>query len=94
MPNTTTPDTLQIDVLKTNGFTPQEINIIKLFCTGKSDKQIANCLLISNRTVQSHIHHIYRQLGITHAATNKRLSAFINLAADEMIKITRAKATL
>lgn len=89
-----TEDTIQIELLKKNGFTAREIDIIKLFCTGKSDKQIANSLLISNRTVQTHINRIYRLLGITHSATNKRLSAFLNLAADEMIKITRAKATL
>lgn len=87
-------DAIQIELLKTSGFTDREIDVIKLFCTGKSDKQIANILLISNRTVQSHITHIYRQLGITHSATNRRLSAFITLAADEIIKITRAKATL
>jgi DNA-binding NarL/FixJ family response regulator len=86
-----TTNTLTVEVLKRNGFTDREIDIIKLFCAGKSDKQIANTLLISNRTVQSHINHIYRQLGITHSATNKRLSAFINLAADEIIKITRAQ---
>ena len=85
---------IQIEILKNHGFTPREIDVIKLFCKGKSDKQIAHCLLLSNRTVQTHINHIYRLLGITNSATNKRLTAFINLAADEMIKITRAKATL
>lgn len=87
-------DTIQIELLKNNGFTAREIDVIKLFCKGRSDKQIANSLLISNRTVQTHINHIYRQLGITHEATNKRLSAFINLAANEVIKITRTKEAL
>lgn len=87
-------DTIEIELLKTSGFTDREIDVIKLFCKGKSDKQIANSLLISNRTVQTHINHIYRQLGITHDATNKRVSAFLMLAANEMIRITRAKAAL
>jgi DNA-binding NarL/FixJ family response regulator len=91
MPNTTT---IQIEVLKKHGFTERELDVLTLFCRGQSDKQIAKSLLISNRTVQTHINHIYRELGITHAATNKRLTAFINLAANEMIRITRAKAAL
>ena len=84
-------DTIHIELLKDNGFTPREIDVLMLFCKGKSDKQIANSLLISNRTVQSHVNHIYHQLGITHSATNKRLSAFINLAADEIIKVIRVR---
>ena len=87
-------DTIQIELLKNNGFTAREIDVLMLFCTGKSDKQIAGILLMSNRTVQCHINRIYRLLGITNTATNRRLSAFINLAANEIIKITRAKATL
>jgi DNA-binding CsgD family transcriptional regulator len=83
MPN----NTITIEVQNTPRFTARELDIIKLFCAGKSDKQIANCLLISNRTVQTHITHIYRELGITHAATNKRLTAFINLFASHTIRI-------
>jgi DNA-binding CsgD family transcriptional regulator len=83
-------DTIQIEWLKSYGFTDSEIAVLNLFLTGKSNKQIAKFLLISNRTVETHINRIYRQIGITHSATNKRLTAFLCLAADEIIKITRA----
>ncbi len=42
----------------------RELEILKLFAEGKSNKEIANILFISNRTVESHKNHIMQKLGL------------------------------
>lgn len=45
-------------------FTPQEQAIARLAATGASDKDIAAHLVISVRTVRTHLEHIYAKFGI------------------------------
>jgi predicted ATPase/class 3 adenylate cyclase/DNA-binding CsgD family transcriptional regulator len=45
--------------------TPTELEVVKLVSDGLGNKDIATKLLISPRTVQAHLNHIYRKLGIT-----------------------------
>lgn len=46
-------------------FTDRELDIIKLSCQGLRYKEIADCLKISERTVETHKNNIFRKLGIS-----------------------------
>jgi predicted ATPase/DNA-binding CsgD family transcriptional regulator len=45
--------------------TPAELDVARLVADGRSNKEIADKLFISPRTVQAHLTHIYGKLGIT-----------------------------
>ena len=53
---------MSIDI---NQFSEREKDVIKLLLQGKSNKQIALELSISNRTVEFHLGNIYAKLGVT-----------------------------
>jgi len=42
---------------------PRELEVIDLTAKGMSNKEIANQLVISERTVQTHLVNIFRKLG-------------------------------
>lgn len=44
--------------------TRREIEVLRLLCQGYSDKEVAEQLYISVRTVGVHLHHIYDKLGV------------------------------
>lgn len=50
----------------TNSLTKREIEISELINQGLSNKAIANKLFISEKTVKTHISHIFKKLGIKH----------------------------
>jgi DNA-binding NarL/FixJ family response regulator len=45
--------------------TPRELTALKLMADGKSNKEIANELGISDRTVKTHLGHLFEKLGVT-----------------------------
>jgi len=45
--------------------TPRELSSLRLLADGKSNKEIANDLGISDRTVKSHLGHLFEKLGVT-----------------------------
>ncbi|HJW93594.1 MAG TPA: response regulator transcription factor [Thermoanaerobaculia bacterium] len=45
--------------------TPRELSALRLMADGKSNKEIANTLGISERTVKSHLGHLFEKLGVT-----------------------------
>jgi predicted ATPase/DNA-binding CsgD family transcriptional regulator len=45
--------------------TPAERDIVRLVCDGLANKEIAKRLLVSPRTVQTHLTHIYTKLNLT-----------------------------
>jgi DNA-binding NarL/FixJ family response regulator len=45
--------------------TPRELATLKLLADGKANKEIANALEISERTVKSHLGHLFEKLGVT-----------------------------
>ena len=45
--------------------TPRELSTLRLMADGKSNKEIANTLGISERTVKTHIGHLFEKLGVT-----------------------------
>jgi DNA-binding NarL/FixJ family response regulator len=53
------------------GLTPREQQLIPLIGRGLSNKEIANCLGVSEQTVKNHVHRILRKIGVS-----DRLSVF------------------
>ncbi|MBN2175714.1 MAG: response regulator transcription factor [Bacteroidales bacterium] len=47
-----------------NALSKRELEILRLFAEGKSNKEIADMLFISSRTVESHKNHIMQKLGL------------------------------
>ena len=45
--------------------TPREMSTLKLLADGKANKEIANELDISERTVKTHLVHLFEKLGVT-----------------------------
>jgi len=45
--------------------TPRELSTLRLMADGKSNKEIANALGISDRTVKTHLGHLFEKLGVT-----------------------------
>ena len=45
--------------------TPRELGTLRLIADGKSNKEIANDLGISERTVKTHLGHLFEKLGVT-----------------------------
>jgi len=56
--------------------TPQQTRILQLVAAGSSDRSVARVLGLSVRTVQAHLQHIYRTLGVT-----SRTEALANVRA-------------
>ncbi len=45
--------------------TPRELTTLRLMADGKSNKEIATELSISDRTVKTHLGHLFEKLGVT-----------------------------
>jgi two-component system NarL family response regulator len=45
--------------------TPRELTILQLLAEGKANKEIANALGISDRTVKTHLGHLFERLSVT-----------------------------
>jgi DNA-binding NarL/FixJ family response regulator len=45
--------------------TPRELSALRLMADGKSNKEIGNTLGISERTVKTHLGHLFEKLGVT-----------------------------
>lgn len=46
------------------GLTPRELDVLRLVATGLTDAQVADQLVLSPRTINSHLHSIYGKLGV------------------------------
>jgi HD-GYP domain-containing protein (c-di-GMP phosphodiesterase class II) len=47
------------------GLTPREIDILALLARGHTNKEIANKLVITRKTVANHVEHIYAKIGVS-----------------------------
>jgi predicted ATPase/DNA-binding CsgD family transcriptional regulator len=47
------------------GLTPREVEVLRLVASGLTDAQVAERLVLSVRTVHSHVRSIYRKLGVS-----------------------------
>jgi len=50
------------------GLTTREVEILGLVARGWSNKQIAQRLVITPKTVSNHVEHIYRKIGVSSRA--------------------------
>jgi DNA-binding NarL/FixJ family response regulator len=50
------------------GLTPREVEVLGLAARGLSNKQIAERLFITQKTVGNHVEHIYLKIGVSNRA--------------------------
>ncbi len=62
--------------------TPRELEIFKLLIDNKTTKQIADELIISEKTVRNHISNVIGKLGVT-----SRTQAIITLMKNGIINV-------
>ena len=48
----------------THGLTSRELEVLRLVATGKSNREIASSLVISEHTVARHVQNIFTKLGV------------------------------
>lgn len=51
-----------------DGLTAREVEVLRLVAAGSSNQEIADTLVISERTVNSHLVHIFNKLGVNSRA--------------------------
>jgi DNA-binding NarL/FixJ family response regulator len=56
--------------------------VLRLLARGLSNKQIAECLVISRKTVSHHVEHIYAKTGTTNRALASLFAANHGLIGD------------
>ena len=49
---------------RAGGLSAREVEVLVLFCRGRTKKQIAQELTISAKTVSAHLEHAYTKLGV------------------------------
>jgi DNA-binding NarL/FixJ family response regulator len=66
------PDLARIDALlertgsgATHGLTPRELEVLRLVAAGRSNRRIAEVLVISEHTVARHVQNIFAKLGVS-----------------------------
>ena len=50
------------------GLTTREVEVLRLLARGLSNRQIAGRLVISHKTVDNHVEHIYTKIGVSNRA--------------------------
>jgi class 3 adenylate cyclase len=70
-----------------DGLTPAQTRVAELVVAGKSNREIANTLYMSQRSVESHLTKIYREFGVRSRA--QLLAALAKTATDSPIKPER-----
>ncbi|WP_245565281.1 HD domain-containing phosphohydrolase [Nocardioides insulae] len=47
------------------GLSDREVDVLRLVATGASNRQIASALVISRRTAEHHVQHVYAKIGVS-----------------------------
>ena len=65
------PDMARVDALLAhrtdagpNGLTPREVQVLRLIAAGKSNKEVADALVLSVKTVERHVGNILTKLDV------------------------------
>jgi len=69
-----------VDVVTTFGLTPREQEVLRLLAAGRPNAEIAGALLVSRRTVTTHVSHILAKLGVASRAGAAAYAVRHNLA--------------
>ena len=64
------------------GLSEREIEVLRLIARGHSKKQVASLLIISEKTVDNHIQHIYNKIGVSTRAGATLFATEPDLLAD------------
>jgi non-specific serine/threonine protein kinase len=62
------------------GLSPREMDVLRLLAQGHTDREIAELLCISPRTVQNHVQHIYTKIDVSSRSAATRWSIAEGLA--------------
>ena len=57
------------------GLTPREREILQLIVAGQTNRQMAECLVVSPETVKTHVRHVLGKLGVSRKAELRVLLA-------------------
>lgn len=57
-----------------SGLTPREIDVLRLVAEGLTDRQIAEKLVLSSRTIGTHLRSVYNKLGVSSRAMATRFA--------------------
>ena len=52
-------------LLRSHGLTNRQIEVVRLVVEGKTNREIAEALVVSERTVTTHLDHIFHRLGVS-----------------------------
>jgi DNA-binding NarL/FixJ family response regulator len=85
-PTLVLPDSppIGVDLTRLNDLTPREREILALLAGGATTSQIADRLVISNKTVKTHVQNILRKLGVSsrlEAAALAVRAGYVSLSA-------------
>jgi predicted ATPase/DNA-binding CsgD family transcriptional regulator len=64
-PSSSTPVARKMPVSNPAGLTPREVEVLRLVAQGLTNEQVANQLIISPRTVDTHLTSIYGKIGVS-----------------------------
>jgi DNA-binding NarL/FixJ family response regulator len=58
-----------------HGLTPRELEVLRLVAAGRSDREVAEALFVSPRTVGAHVSHLLTKLGVDNRAAAAALAS-------------------
>jgi DNA-binding NarL/FixJ family response regulator len=59
------PTGVQRDRSPPSTLTERELDVLRLLGEGRTNREIARALVLSNKTVEHHLDHIYNKLGVS-----------------------------
>lgn len=68
--------------------TAREAQVFRLVCEGNPDKTIAHKLAISIKTVENHLDHIYKKIGVQHRQLSTRAASIATAVARGLVLLT------